>query len=71
MDRDEDINAQVEYSIYEKESPGVKDLFGVNRQTGGIYLLKSAVPYGNKYLIYCLNFAQYFFSFYMDSSCYY
>lgn len=47
VDKDEDINSQVEYSIYEKESPGVKDLFGVNRQTGGIYLLKSAVPYGN------------------------
>ncbi|XP_052121154.1 fat-like cadherin-related tumor suppressor homolog isoform X3 [Frankliniella occidentalis] len=48
LDRDEDINAQVEYSIYEKESPGVKDLFGVNRQTGGLYLLKSALSYENQ-----------------------
>lgn len=38
--------AEIEYSIYENQSSGVKELFGINRHTGGIFLLKSAVPWG-------------------------
>jgi hypothetical protein len=46
VDIDDDKAAEIEYSIYENQSSGVKELFGINRHTGGIYLLKSAVPWG-------------------------
>ena len=46
VDPDDDMAAEIEYSIYENQSSGVKELFGINRHTGGIYLLKSAVPWG-------------------------
>lgn len=46
MDADDDMAAEIEYSIYENQSSGVKELFGINRHTGGIYLLKSAVLWG-------------------------
>jgi hypothetical protein len=46
VDIDDDMAAEVEYSIYENQSSGVKELFGINRHTGGIFLLKSAVPWG-------------------------
>jgi hypothetical protein len=46
VDVDDDMAAEIEYSIYENQSSGVKELFGINRHTGGIYLLKSAVPWG-------------------------
>ena len=46
MDADDDMAAEIEYSIYENQSSGVKELFGINRHTGGIFLLKSAVPWG-------------------------
>nr|CAD7395413.1 unnamed protein product [Timema poppensis] len=48
VDNDEEMAAELEYSIYEKQSSGVKELFGINRHTGGIYLLKSAVPKENQ-----------------------
>lgn len=43
---DEDQAAQIEYSIYEKEVSGVRDLFSINKNTGGLSLQKSAIPYG-------------------------
>jgi len=46
VDADDDMAAEIEYSIYENQSSGVKELFGINRHTGGIFLLKSAVPWG-------------------------
>jgi hypothetical protein len=46
VDVDDDMAAEIEYSIYENQSSGVKELFGINRHTGGIFLLKSAVPWG-------------------------
>jgi len=49
VDADDDMAAEIEYSIYENQSSGVKELFGINRHTGGIFLLKSAVPWG-KYI---------------------
>lgn len=47
-DADEGTNAEIEYSIVEPQSSEVKNIFGINQQTGGIYLIKSAVPYENK-----------------------
>lgn len=44
-DKDEDISAQIEYSLYDKGSRGVRDLFHINKNTGGLSLLKSAIPY--------------------------
>nr|XP_018896045.1 PREDICTED: fat-like cadherin-related tumor suppressor homolog isoform X2 [Bemisia tabaci] len=47
-DPDENLNAQVEYSIYENTGSGVKELFSVNRVTGGLTLLKPLVPFENQ-----------------------
>lgn len=48
VDADEGTNAELEYSIMEPQSSNVKEIFGINQQTGGIYLMKSAVPYENQ-----------------------
>lgn len=48
MDADEGLSAKVEYSVYETQSSGVKHLFGINRHTGALFLLKSALPYENQ-----------------------
>nr|CAD7424977.1 unnamed protein product [Timema monikensis] len=42
VDDDENISAEVEYSIYETQYSEAKDIFGINRHTGSIHLLKSA-----------------------------
>nr|CAD7199208.1 unnamed protein product [Timema douglasi] len=42
IDDDENISAEVEYSIYETQYSEAKDIFGINRHTGSIHLLKSA-----------------------------
>lgn len=46
VDLDEDKSAEIEYSIYETKMSGVKELFGIGPQSGSIFLLKSAVPWG-------------------------
>jgi hypothetical protein len=55
VDVDDDMAAEIEYSIYENQSSGVKELFGINRHTGGIFLLKSAVPWGESITIIYLQ----------------
>uniref|UniRef100_A0A1Y1MVJ3 Fat-like cadherin-related tumor suppressor homolog n=1 Tax=Photinus pyralis TaxID=7054 RepID=A0A1Y1MVJ3_PHOPY len=45
VDADEGLAAQIEFSIYDKKSSGVKDLFAINSRSGGISLLKSALPW--------------------------
>ncbi|XP_063239987.1 LOW QUALITY PROTEIN: fat-like cadherin-related tumor suppressor homolog [Bacillus rossius redtenbacheri] len=47
---DDDVgsSAEVEYSIYETQSSGVKELFGINSRTGDIFLLKSVLPWENQ-----------------------
>lgn len=45
-DADEGPAAQIEYSIYETDNNGITELFGINKITGGISLLKSAKTYG-------------------------
>ncbi|KAK6637236.1 hypothetical protein RUM44_007650 [Polyplax serrata] len=47
-DLDEGTNSEVEYSITDPSSQNVKDIFGINKQTGGIYLAKSALQYHNQ-----------------------
>ncbi|GLV44546.1 kugelei [Carabus blaptoides fortunei] len=44
-DADEGPDAQVEYSIYETQSSGVLELFAINPTTGGVFLLKNAIPW--------------------------
>lgn len=44
-DADEGPAAQVEYSIYETQNAGVLELFAINPSTGGVFLLKSAIPW--------------------------
>lgn len=46
VDADDGLAAEVEYTIYENDYSGVKELFGINRHTGEIHLLKSAAPRG-------------------------
>ncbi|KAJ8945175.1 hypothetical protein NQ314_009307, partial [Rhamnusium bicolor] len=41
VDDDEGINAQIEYSIYEKKSVDVASIFGINANTGDLFLLKN------------------------------
>ncbi|XP_063233580.1 fat-like cadherin-related tumor suppressor homolog [Bacillus rossius redtenbacheri] len=42
-DSDEGIYAEVEYSIYQTQLSGVEDVFGIDRHTGDIVLLRSIV----------------------------
>lgn len=53
LDADEDAAAEIDYSIYENESSGVKELFTINRNTGEITLLKSAIARGKIQLLLC------------------
>lgn len=55
---DEGPNSQIEYSIYDTSSNGITELFGINKNTGGISLAKSAVAFGkNWYLeLYIFSF---------------
>lgn len=56
IDIDEGTSAQIEFSVYETQTSGVKQLFGINRHTGALFLLKSAVPYGKFYSKVVLHF---------------
>lgn len=44
-DLDEANSGTIEYSIYETTNSGVLELFAINQSTGGIFLLKSAIPW--------------------------
>lgn len=48
QDADEEDAAKIEYSIYEKQNSDAKDLFGINADTGALFLRKSALPWGKK-----------------------
>lgn len=48
VDGDEGDSAHVDYSIFETQNSGVLELFGINQTTGGIFLLKSAIPWENQ-----------------------
>ncbi|KAL1114860.1 hypothetical protein AAG570_007684, partial [Ranatra chinensis] len=47
VDKDEHLNAQIEYSIYDAHG-GTNEIFHINKNTGALSLLKSAVPYVNQ-----------------------
>lgn len=44
-DTDSDNSALVDYTIYEKTNSGVLELFAINQTNGGIFLIKSAIPW--------------------------
>lgn len=44
-DLDDSESGTIEYSIYETTNSGVLELFAINQSTGGIFLLKSAIPW--------------------------
>ncbi|XP_038113282.1 fat-like cadherin-related tumor suppressor homolog isoform X3 [Culex quinquefasciatus] len=48
IDEDDNQNAVVKYSIFDSQNSGVKDLFGIDENTGGIYLKKSATQWENQ-----------------------
>lgn len=53
QDADEDEAAKIVYSIYEPQTSSAKSLFGINPDTGSLYLQKSAGPWGKeKYLLH-------------------
>lgn len=47
--KDLDENSeQIEYSIYETQNSGVLELFAINPATGGVFLLKTGIPWENQ-----------------------
>lgn len=46
VDVDEGINAQLEYSIYEKKSSDVASIFGIDSATGDLFLHKNVYSWG-------------------------
>ncbi|XP_076767085.1 FAT atypical cadherin kugelei isoform X6 [Xylocopa sonorina] len=48
VDADEDDNARILYSIYEPQTSEAKALFGINPDTGALFLQKSAIPWENQ-----------------------
>ncbi|XP_058828867.1 fat-like cadherin-related tumor suppressor homolog isoform X4 [Topomyia yanbarensis] len=48
IDIDDNQNAVVKYSIFDSQNSGIKDLFGIDENTGGIYLKKSAIQWENQ-----------------------
>ncbi|XP_076376857.1 FAT atypical cadherin kugelei isoform X4 [Megalopta genalis] len=48
QDADEDDAARIVYSIYEPQTSEAKSLFGINPNTGALFLQKSAVPWENQ-----------------------
>ncbi|XP_035790783.1 fat-like cadherin-related tumor suppressor homolog isoform X2 [Anopheles albimanus] len=48
LDADENQNAVVKYSIFDSQNSGTRELFGVDENTGGLYLQKSAVQMENQ-----------------------
>ena len=54
LDPDDDINAIMEYTIQSKDSSGIKDIFGLKKHSGELYLMKNMADYGE--LTFPLNF---------------
>lgn len=48
IDLDENQNAAIKYSIYDSQNKGVKDLFGINENTGGVFLRHDAEKFENQ-----------------------
>ncbi|XP_048512093.1 fat-like cadherin-related tumor suppressor homolog isoform X4 [Athalia rosae] len=48
LDADEDDAGKIEYSIYDKQNSDAKDIFGINAETGALFLKKSALPRENQ-----------------------
>uniref|UniRef100_A0A182QTF4 Fat-like cadherin-related tumor suppressor homolog n=1 Tax=Anopheles farauti TaxID=69004 RepID=A0A182QTF4_9DIPT len=48
VDADDNQNAVVKYAIFDSQNSGIKELFGVDENTGGLYLQKSAVQWENQ-----------------------
>lgn len=48
IDFDENQNAAVKYAIYDVKNTGVKDVFGINEQNGGVYLKFDAEKFENQ-----------------------
>lgn len=48
IDLDENQNAAIKYAIYDSENKGVKDVFGINEQNGGVYLKFDAEKFENQ-----------------------
>uniref|UniRef100_A0A182MY58 Uncharacterized protein n=1 Tax=Anopheles dirus TaxID=7168 RepID=A0A182MY58_9DIPT len=48
VDADDNQNAVVKYSIFDSQNNGIRELFGVDENTGGLYLQKSAVQWENQ-----------------------
>ncbi|XP_052890694.1 fat-like cadherin-related tumor suppressor homolog [Anopheles moucheti] len=47
-DADDNQNSVVKYSIFDSQNSGIKELFGVDENTGGLFLQKSAVQWENQ-----------------------
>ena len=47
-DADEGDSAKIEYSIYEPPDSKAKGLFGINPESGGLFLIKNATPWENQ-----------------------
>lgn len=52
QDADEDEAAKIVYSIYEPQTSPARALFSINPDTGSLYLQKSAVPWGKRYIYF-------------------
>lgn len=48
IDWDENQNAAIKYTIYDAENKGVKDVFGINENNGGVYLKIDAAKFENQ-----------------------
>ncbi|XP_058065437.1 fat-like cadherin-related tumor suppressor homolog [Anopheles bellator] len=48
LDADENQNAVVRYAIFDSQNTGIRELFGIDENTGGLYLQKSAVQWENQ-----------------------
>lgn len=44
-DADSENSGLIDYTIYEKSNSGVLELFSINQTNGGIFLIKSAIPW--------------------------
>jgi len=48
IDLDENQNAAIKYTIYDSQNKGVKDMFGINENNGGIFLKFDALKFENQ-----------------------
>lgn len=48
MDADDNQNAVIKYVIYDSQNTGVKELFGIDENTGGLYLRKDGQKWENQ-----------------------